>query len=913
MATERVIIQFRADGSRQVTREMNNIGKSAGNAATAAQTLRRALLFVGVGAALRSAVRTLAQFEQSIATVRAITGATGDTLQRFRDTARDLGATTRFSATQAAEGLIFLSRAGFTAEQSLGAIEGTLQLAQAGALDLGSAADIASNVLQGFRLTTDETGRVVDVLAAAANKSNTDVRQLGDALKFVAPAAAATGVSIEETTAAVGALSNAGIQATLAGTGLRQSLVKLSAPSSKAQKTLAQLGLSAEDVDVSSVGLVEAFRRLGDAGLSLSDAVNIFDVRTASAALTLAEAAKSSNDTTGSLARLTEELQNAEGTAERVADVMDDNLNGAILAVKSATEGIVLAFGELGATSFLTTFLRGLADVLRLAGSNAENLAQGIAVALVPAVISLTAALKVNPVVLFTTAIVAATAAIVAFRDEIELTDDGVVSLGDVFDVFASNIQTSIDVIGGALQDVFGPFVTDSANSIGEVESSFFGFARTLARIADTITLPFQVAVQAIANFFRFGFQAIGELVLNIINGIVQTFNGFVISIQRRLNNLVNTANNITARLPGTDGLDLGSVDLGGAFVSEFENDFEGAGQTLGDALKRGFELTTTGPGGFEQILDGIQAQSRLRGEERAAGDLPAEVERIREERFVGPPAPEGAGPGGAEAITAENVALDARGTILNRLADIRERNTQAEAIAAENTAILNELREAGIVNEQEFAALLEEFPNNIEQSVSALDSFAAAFQRVDTSAQAVAGAIGNAFVSAIGTASGALADFALSGFRDVDQLREAFANLLADLAKQILQIIIQTLILKAIQAGLGGVGAGAGQAIGGAVGGAATGATTAALQGRQAGGPVASGQPVLVGELGPEIFVPRGGGNVVPNAQMGRPEVNVQVVNVRDPNEISEALDDPGNQEKITNIIRTNRRAIDS
>lgn len=916
MPTERVIIQFRADGSRKVVRGMNDIGKSASNASNAAQTLRRALLFVGVGAAIRSSIRTLAQFEQSISTVRAISGATGQTLADLRNEAQRLGATTRFSASQASEGLIFLSRAGFTAEQSLESLEGTLQLAQAGGLDLGSAADIASNVLKGFRLDVAETGRVVDVLAKAANSSNTDVRQLGDALKFAAPAAAAVGVPIEEAAAAVGALSNAGLQATLAGTGLRQSLVKLAAPSSKAQKTLAALGLSAEDVNVESVGLQTAFQRLGDAGLTLSDAVNIFDVRTASAALVLADAARSSNEAGDSFGALQEKLEQANGTAAEVARVMDDNLNGAILAVKSATEAVVLALGELGTTDFLTRALRGLADLLRLAADNAGNLAQGILVALLPALAGLTVALNLNPIGILITALGAAIALLTTFRDEIALSEDGLVSLGDVVDVFAENIQTSVDVIGGALSDVFGPFVEGATNDFGEVESSFFGFLRTIARGADFITRPFQVAVTAIASFFQFGFQAIGEALVDLVNAVIRAFNGLALRIQRFINAaleqlqvLATQGAGVLDRVFGGDGvIDLGAGTVALPQFGEFENQLEGSGQTLGDALKRGFELSTTGPGGFEQILNGIINQSTLAAEERTAGERNrlllngGTVAELGSALRPDAGTPGGVPGGSADETNNGNAALEARAAILNRLGDIQKTNAAAEEARIANTEILNELRAEGLVTEQEFAQLLEEFPNNIMETTTAFESLAGAFKNIDTSAQALGASIGNALVGAIGQASGALADFIVDGLQDVDSLKEAFADLLKNLAKQILQVIIQTLILRAIQAGLGGGGGGA-QA-GGPVGG---------LQGFQAGGVPPVREPVLVGEQGPEIFVPTSSGNVVPNSQIGKPEVNVQVVNVRDPNEVPEALDTPEAQEKIINTVRNNRRAIDN
>ncbi len=225
-----------------------------------------------LGAGITQTIRTLASFEQTLATVRGITGATEAQFVALREEAQRLGATTRFSGTEAGEGLIFLSRAGFTAEESIAVLEPTLRLAQAGALGLGEAADISTNVLAGFGLQVDQATRVVDILALTSNSANTNVSQLGQALSFVAPVAASLGVSIEETSAAIGVLSDAGIQSTRAGTGLRRVLSSLINPTGEAADLIRSFGLNLEDVNPQTVGLSTAITRLRDAGVSASDA-----------------------------------------------------------------------------------------------------------------------------------------------------------------------------------------------------------------------------------------------------------------------------------------------------------------------------------------------------------------------------------------------------------------------------------------------------------------------------------------------------------------------------------------------------------------------------------------------------------------------------------------------------------------
>ncbi len=223
-------------------------------AARSAGVLRGALApFIGAAAlviGIISATRVLAGFGQQMAAVRAITGATEQQFALLENEARRLGATTRFTAQQAADGLEFLARAGFSAEDATEALEGTLNLASAGMLDLASSADIVSNVIQQFGLDTAETNRVVDVLAVTAANSNTNVFQLGEAFKFVGPIARALNISVEDTSELLGLLGNAGIQASNAGAGLRRAFFGLINTTPKAAKALATLGLTTKDVQL---------------------------------------------------------------------------------------------------------------------------------------------------------------------------------------------------------------------------------------------------------------------------------------------------------------------------------------------------------------------------------------------------------------------------------------------------------------------------------------------------------------------------------------------------------------------------------------------------------------------------------------------------------------------------------------
>ncbi|MEP4432007.1 MAG: phage tail tape measure protein [Hyphomicrobiales bacterium] len=390
-----------AEGDRKFDQSMKNIRRNAGVAE--AQTtksfnaigraskqmgdsLRTSALALATVAGAGAGVRVLADFAQAMSTVRAVAQATDSQFEALEKRARELGASTRFSATQAAEGMLFLARAGFDTEQVLGSIEGTLQLAQAGNMDLGRAADIASNVLQGFRLEVADTARVVDVLALAANSSNTDVTQLGEAMKYAAPIAAGLGVGVEDTAAAVSALSDAGLQGQMAGTGLRRVMIGLEKQSSQGEKVLKKYDLTMQDIALGSTGsLAESLNRLAEAGISTADAMTLFGLRGGPAFEVL-------QSSIPKVRELTSAYEEAGGTAERIAEVMDANLNGALLATKSRLEELILALGDAGAEDGLIIALEGLQRLLVLAAENADVLTVAIVALTVRAMLPMAAA-----------------------------------------------------------------------------------------------------------------------------------------------------------------------------------------------------------------------------------------------------------------------------------------------------------------------------------------------------------------------------------------------------------------------------------------------------------------------------------------------------------------------------------------
>jgi TP901 family phage tail tape measure protein len=293
-----------------------------------------------VGAfAVSKVIKVFAGFEETMKTVRGVTGATANEFAVLEKQARALGATTRFTAQEAGEGLLFLARAGFTVDESLAALPHTLDLAVAGVLDLGTAADIASNVLTQFNLTADETQRVVDVLVTTANSANTSVGQLAEGMKMVGPVAGALGKTVEETSAALGVLGNSGIQASMAGTNLRGMLAKLLDLTGKSGRELRKMGIELKDINPATNDLADIFQKLGDAQLTAGQATKIFGRRNAAAALILSR-------NVDEVRKLTIANEKARNVAKKLAKEIDDSLSGSMRALKSATEEAMIQMGE---------------------------------------------------------------------------------------------------------------------------------------------------------------------------------------------------------------------------------------------------------------------------------------------------------------------------------------------------------------------------------------------------------------------------------------------------------------------------------------------------------------------------------------------------------------------------------------
>ena len=298
----------------------------------------------GLGVA---AVKTAADFDSAMANVAAISGATGDDLQALRDKAREMGEKTKFSASEAADAMSYMAMAGWKTGDMLSGIEGIMNLAAASGEDLATTSDIVTDALTAFGLTAEDSAHFADILAAASSNANTNVSMMGETFKYCAPVAGALGYSAEDVAEAIGLMGNAGIKSTQAGTALRTMMTKL-------QGELKLSGEALGEVTIQTANADGSMRELSDI---LADCRTAFSKMSESEAAAAAETLVGKNAMSGFLAlmnsapgdidKLRNAIENCDGSAEDMAAIMQDNLNGQLTILKSQLEELAISFGEM--------------------------------------------------------------------------------------------------------------------------------------------------------------------------------------------------------------------------------------------------------------------------------------------------------------------------------------------------------------------------------------------------------------------------------------------------------------------------------------------------------------------------------------------------------------------------------------
>lgn len=311
---------------------------------------------IGASFGVAESVNSFQDFESMMSQVKAISGATGQEFDDLTTKAQEMGATTKFTATESAEAFNYMAMAGWKPQQMIDGISGIMSLAAASGEDLGTTSDIVTDALTAFGLQAGDAGHFADVLAQASANANTNVSMLGESFKYVAPVAGAMNYSVEDTSLALGLMANASIKGSMAGTALKTSLANMAAPTDSMAAAMDKYGISLTDSEgnmKSLRGVIDNLRgSLG--GLSETEqtaaASTIFGKEAMAGMLAIINASEEDYN------KLSTAIGNSKDAAEGMADTMLDNLKGSFTLMQSAIEGTENAFGKR-----LSPYLRGIA------------------------------------------------------------------------------------------------------------------------------------------------------------------------------------------------------------------------------------------------------------------------------------------------------------------------------------------------------------------------------------------------------------------------------------------------------------------------------------------------------------------------------------------------------------------------
>nr|DAM26799.1 MAG TPA: minor tail protein [Caudoviricetes sp.] len=505
---------------------------------------------VGVGTA---AVATAAKFESAMSEVAAISGASGKDLEALTEKAKQMGATTKFSASESAAALKYMAMAGWDTKAMLDGIDGVMQLAAASGEDLAQTSDIVTDAMTAFGMSADQANRFADVLAQTANRSNTSVALMGETFKYVAPVAGALGYSIEDTSVAIGLMANSGIKASIAGTSLKNLLTNLAKPTKQVAGYMDALGISLTDSSGEMKPLSQLLVELRESFSGLTKAqkaeyaAGIAGKEGMSGLLAIVTASQSDFD------KLTEAINNSNGAAKDVANVMLDNLGGQLTILKSTLEGIAIAFGDIllptiknvvsGLQSFLNwvtnltdgqkqlvvtiaAIVAAIGPVLLIVGKLITSVVQiakvvtsvvGVIAKIGPAVAGVVKAVvsALGPVGMIITIIGAVIAALVELYNK-----------NEAFRNFVNNVWAQIkEVISGVVNAVVNFFTVTIPGAIDAVVSWFQSLVDSVVNFF-TVSIPnainagltwIQNFASSVANFFT-------VTIPNAISALIQWF-----------------------------------------------------------------------------------------------------------------------------------------------------------------------------------------------------------------------------------------------------------------------------------------------------------------------------------------------------------------------------------------------------
>ncbi len=478
-----------------------------------------------------ASVKTAADFEAAMSKVAAVSGASASEMEALTAKAREMGSKTKFSASEAAEAMNYMAMAGWKTEDMLSGIEGVMNLAAASGEDLATTSDVVTDALTAFGLTAQDSGHFADVLAAASSNANTNVSMMGETFKYCAPIAGSLGFSVEDTAEAIGLMANAGIKSTQAGTSLRTIMTNLSGEVKICGDSIGEVTIATSNADGSMRDLSDILAdcRIAFAGLSESEkaaaAESLVGKNAMSGFLALMNAGE------GDINKLSGAIDGCDGAAQKMADTMNNNLEGQLTILKSALEELAISFGQLliPALREVVQWLQGFIGFL-------NSLPEGVKKTIM--VIALVAA-ALGPVLIIVGKVISAIGTIMTIVPKVA----GVINVvkGAFAALNATMLANPIVLIIAAIAalvaafiylwnncDGFRQFWIDLWENIKQIAVAVWEGLKTFFTAAwQAISTTAQTIWNGIKNFFSAlweGIKTIFTTVLNVIKTIVTTY-----------------------------------------------------------------------------------------------------------------------------------------------------------------------------------------------------------------------------------------------------------------------------------------------------------------------------------------------------------------------------------------------------
>ena len=590
-----------------------------------------------LSAAAGYSVKVGSDFEAGMSNVAAISGATGEQLEQLSELAKEMGATTKFSASEAAEGYQYMAMAGWKTQDMLNGLPGIMNLAAASGENLGTVSDIVTDALTAMGMGAEDSAHFANVLAAASSNSNTNVSMMGETFKYAAPLAGTLGYNIEDLAQAIGLMANSGIKGSQAGTSLRSILTRLAAPPKDCAEAMEEYGIAMTNSDGSMKSLMEVMENMRDSLGGLDEqqqAAAASAIGGQEAMSGLLAIVNASEDDFGKLAAAIDSAEENGGSAANMAKTMQDNLQGSLIILKSALEGVgISAFekfqeplknavdkvAEAVGNFDLDAFLQKLKEVFEVAKQFAPVISAVVGVLstlygifktmeiinkVKDAVLLLNAAFAANPLVLFIALLAGVVAALVTlyntnedFRNKVnEILSDIQSKVQNVIDFIKPYVSEAMKFIKNVVVKVVNS-LKPVIESIGKAFSAAWDLAKTVWSWASAF---FSAIVQDIITIFR-PFTPLISGIFGAAFAAVQTVWGVATSFFQMIFNV------ITGIFSAIDGVLSGDFSkawegIKGIFGGVFSF-FSGVGNDVVNGIKSGISAIW---GGFTSFVQGL-------------------------------------------------------------------------------------------------------------------------------------------------------------------------------------------------------------------------------------------------------------------------------------------------------------------